>query len=692
MPVTPQFSLSQDETFVYVRLRVPYVRVSDLEYTIEGCAVSVYVKPYLLKLSLPGEVEDDERTKAEYDPVQDNGTVTMHLPKREKGQHFQDLDLLTKLREPAKLRSVLQGSAGDSGPGTGPANPDAARQPTQPLTREAAGTTAPLIQVLSSLNFDDTNKTENGNDESDKKNGEPQGTEGENINASKDAPIKTDTDGVVIDSPRKGEVVNESGQQDGDAPKYDAEAYLASLLENTSLDDNSKGDVDAAGVQVDFKAPKYGFNHGMEGFFRDILNEFPELVDLPKPDSTPEAERRPARIEAENAGFDVARYLGDLVGVEDDPFYRAAIDFAGPRDPSEGFSEEEQVQMRQLRNREFLDFSPLEQERALCAILDISLAYLYDLRATQGEHNVESAWTIRVLSPTLSWLDAFTDVGEVTRAVTHRCIVYPYIRHLSLAARMLEDGAKVLQQGRRGLLRCLLGVHRIFARSDTFYLLNRLYVTEMAIWIQQVDAAVVDDFCRRAAACTSFYASDPYGALRWDLRALENDFAKDTALSSDDSSSDSSSSSDDEDAESESENSDSSSDSSSTSSSDSDSDSDSEASAPDQDEEDASKENGNDQTVHVVGESAKEGAKESPLIEEIASKETLLESQQRESQEEESLKEENASVKQKPLIEEITQNETSKSQQDEVQDDGKTETSKEEDASSAQKPLIEEIA
>ena len=36
MPLTPEFVLSQDDAMCYVKIRVPYVRVSDMEFIVEG--------------------------------------------------------------------------------------------------------------------------------------------------------------------------------------------------------------------------------------------------------------------------------------------------------------------------------------------------------------------------------------------------------------------------------------------------------------------------------------------------------------------------------------------------------------------------------------------------------------------------------------------------------------------------------
>ena len=52
MPVTPRFTLAQDDEFITVTAHVPYVRVSSLEVDIDGPSLSLFVSPYLLKLKI----------------------------------------------------------------------------------------------------------------------------------------------------------------------------------------------------------------------------------------------------------------------------------------------------------------------------------------------------------------------------------------------------------------------------------------------------------------------------------------------------------------------------------------------------------------------------------------------------------------------------------------------------------------
>ena len=97
MPITPKFSLSQDDNYVYVKIRVPYIKVSSAELIVDDNDFSFYCKPYLLKLSFPHSFVDDERCKGVYDMNDDNGTITAHLPKANVGEFFEDLDMISIL-------------------------------------------------------------------------------------------------------------------------------------------------------------------------------------------------------------------------------------------------------------------------------------------------------------------------------------------------------------------------------------------------------------------------------------------------------------------------------------------------------------------------------------------------------------------------------------------------------------------
>ncbi len=98
MPIQPKFSLSQDNEYVYVKINVPHIRVTNTELIAESNNFTFYCQPYLLKLSFPGDINgESEKCKAVYNVDEEDGVVLANLPKKVPGEHFDDLDMTTKL-------------------------------------------------------------------------------------------------------------------------------------------------------------------------------------------------------------------------------------------------------------------------------------------------------------------------------------------------------------------------------------------------------------------------------------------------------------------------------------------------------------------------------------------------------------------------------------------------------------------
>ena len=60
MPVTPRFRITQTAQALEITINVPHIRVGDAEFHVNGLDFSFFCKPYLLRLTLPGAVEDSD--------------------------------------------------------------------------------------------------------------------------------------------------------------------------------------------------------------------------------------------------------------------------------------------------------------------------------------------------------------------------------------------------------------------------------------------------------------------------------------------------------------------------------------------------------------------------------------------------------------------------------------------------------
>jgi protein SHQ1 len=163
----------------------------------------------------------------------------------------------------------------------------------------------------------------------------------------------------------------------------------------------------------------------------------------------------------------------------------------------------------------------LEERSLLLSLIDILFAYCYDHRTTQGDSTVESAYTITVLSPTLSSFENYIDylsesssanstlsVRDVLIHSARRCLTFPYLRTWKLVKKIFIDITKILFLGQRCVLKCLLQVHRIFEKTDNYYLLNKLYLEDYCLWVQSLGQAPAGALLTELAKeCNSFKSS-----------------------------------------------------------------------------------------------------------------------------------------------------------------------------------------
>ncbi|KAM3160822.1 CS domain-containing protein [Lachancea thermotolerans] len=95
--LTPQFSITQDEEFLFICINIAAIRFSaaSLEMVVDENLFIFHLSPYYLRLRFAQNLVDDERSNAEF-RSQDE-TIRIKIPKATKGEFFDDLDLPTKL-------------------------------------------------------------------------------------------------------------------------------------------------------------------------------------------------------------------------------------------------------------------------------------------------------------------------------------------------------------------------------------------------------------------------------------------------------------------------------------------------------------------------------------------------------------------------------------------------------------------
>jgi protein SHQ1 len=246
-------------------------------------------------------------------------------------------------------------------------------------------------------------------------------------------------------------------------------------------------------------------------------------------------ERRVARLAHEEASFSPDHYLADLMESTEMIEYLCQFRPAWCqqltawkemksqkkelREPNQDiipFSDAEKMQLKELPNKEFLLDKAAERVLYL-GLVDIIFAYAYDYRITEGEHNVESAWTICKISSTLSWLEVFRgSVGEVVYCIVRRSLCYPLYRHWQLVQCVLHDTVQLFQLGRRKLLQCLLAVRGILNSAEPYYIMNNLYISDYCVWIQKASAKQIQNL-----ALELNQVQVEKSSIGWELEELE---------------------------------------------------------------------------------------------------------------------------------------------------------------------------
>ncbi|KAK3581255.1 hypothetical protein CHS0354_032981 [Potamilus streckersoni] len=240
-------------------------------------------------------------------------------------------------------------------------------------------------------------------------------------------------------------------------------------------------------------APKYGFAMQRSGVFNRLQAELSGVIDVKNPDTTPAGVWRKQRKQEEQEKFDQEHYLADLY---EDEAIQNLLSYKPPWsaelqqvqrsiavDDAVILTEEEKEKLRKLPRKEYLIDDKVLPSVYL-GLVDIIFAYAYDHRTTEGEKNVESGWTICKLSSTLSWLECFSNLEDVSLSCMRRSLCYPLFRHWGLSQAVLQDVRQIFKLGQKRLLKCLLDIHSIMIDLDCHYILNDLYITDYCVWIQ----------------------------------------------------------------------------------------------------------------------------------------------------------------------------------------------------------------
>lgn len=429
MPITPRFHLSQTPTTITLTVHLPHIRLSSIELIIEQSQISLSIRPYLLKLSLPGFIEI-ETYKTNYNPNIENGTLYIELIKLNSGEYFENLNMITSLfnnttSTKKKSSTTLQ----------------------SPITiiddgeefENGYGFARGYSQLFGCIDIETTS------------------------NFLEEYPhlLELHAENILLKQR------NEQRQNDENSI-FSIERFRQDTFNDEVLEDFIY--VEAISFVTPYAPHTFSFQQ-QEKTNTDIVKDLASVLHIITTTTTTK--------NMDNSIFSFGKTNNS----------------SSPSLTTNLLSTDEQHQLSRLRNKSFTWIKNIQQ--ALFSILDVLLAYSHELRMTNGEFNVESPLTIRKLSATLSYSIYFDNIQQVYQAFTRRALCFSYIRRWDLICHAAIDTRMMFETGNKlHVIRSLLMIKSLFSKSDTLYLLNRLFIDDMLIWIQNLKEHVYIEFVK----------------------------------------------------------------------------------------------------------------------------------------------------------------------------------------------------
>lgn len=244
----------------------------------------------------------------------------------------------------------------------------------------------------------------------------------------------------------------------------------------------------------------YGFGNLKRDAFRKLQEDMQHVVQVSDLENSSLLSRWEQKMVDENDKFDPEHYLADYFENDDierilkcEPPYKS-------KDVDDQFSDAEKMILKDLPNKEYL-LDKTQLQNVYLGLVDILFSYAYNWRSTEGEYSVESAWNIRTVSAVLSWCVQCTTVQSTILSSCRRVMVFPLYRHWKLAKACKSDVIQILSKGRKYILKCLLDIHELFAKSDPYYVLNDLYIKDYCIWIQKANDQLLESLAQSIKDC-----------------------------------------------------------------------------------------------------------------------------------------------------------------------------------------------
>ncbi|KAF9576319.1 hypothetical protein EC968_009293 [Mortierella alpina] len=579
--ITPAFTVSQDSDSVTIVIKAPHIKTQSVDFEVDGAVFKFNLKPYFLRLTFPGNVVDDERAKATYNVAE--GDLTVVLPKETPGEDFPDLDMLTKLlvrkadlgEKQIKRPLIEVISSGETLEGTEKVEkdehfdwemPQEIRQEVFSEVRygfnnrysgffsHVQETANDVLDVYdpehATLEVRRENRIKRENDKfddeyymSDFMNEEEiqhilkyktqwwnelrDIQKGEKASSKKSKPITTVVGSTgpaipesTLSSPASTTTTSFKSTLLSSSQTQPSAPSIFNIIKDESDESLSSSQDDSFGLRaistktITSEPSSTNGNSSlvldMEPASQPAINPITPMIEPLIDESEPLKHLGAHSIQV----VDPSRPSLNSELVDDMADMTLSAGDSAPG--AKPFSMKEQELMRDLPRREYI----LENTKSTyLSLIDIIFAYSYDLRVSEGDTTVETAWTICKLSPSMAALDQFTTLKETVLACYRRALAYPLTRNWNLANKVLQDVYVIFKLGRRGILRALLAIKDVLDHDDVYYIYSKMFIEDYCVWIQS--ARVI-----RTLAHELHHFDLEKSELGWHLEELEN-LAKD---------------------------------------------------------------------------------------------------------------------------------------------------------------------
>ena len=435
------------------------MKVSTTEIHCEGQDFSFYCKPYLLKLKLPFCVVDDERCRAVIDLQDDDGAVTIHLPKQDHGKYFPDLDLSTKLLSPQSINGLVSNSE---------------NRPDYPI---------PKIEVLSSKDHSNPGGDENSSSGDHEEDRSTRIAADELNDFSLGSSVTMNCTQYYGFNNMYCKVFSNLREIFGEALELKDPEGTPSTLRRLQRRNHEEHLFDP------------------DRYYADYMGAEQDYIYVEAMNFIPHWEMQFEKWTVENT----AEEAFDLTGGFDDTEYDAMQNKLPRREYL--INDHSKEQRRVLLGLLDILFSYCYDHRMNTGDENV-------------ESSLNICRLSASLSWLESYEFEDDNALLVILHAMRRSLIYPYFRHWEFSKLILGDCAKILLLGKKCILRSLLQVRKIFEFSEIHYIFNRLFINDYCAYIQGVDGDVLKNFAKEVEGSIDLLTKESLGLNLLEIEEL----------------------------------------------------------------------------------------------------------------------------------------------------------------------------